>query len=90
MPFLIPSNAFLSVGLVTLAEIVEDAFASGEELAEDEVGAQELDGMAREMRALGEEVRAAVWEHGVVTTSEGERVFAYEVDGFGAPLCLSS
>lgn len=51
------------------------------------VAAAELRELTGEFRALGGEVRDAVWRYGVVTVRSGdveEQVFAYEVDGFGA------
>ena len=47
----------------------------------------EIKHLARDLKSLGEEVRTAVWAHGVVEVSRNdgarERVFAYEVDGYG-------
>ncbi|ORY90076.1 hypothetical protein BCR35DRAFT_287273 [Leucosporidium creatinivorum] len=89
LPFLIPSNAFLSVGALSLAEIIDEALdSSGEELEAEAV--KELRTMSVELSELGEEVKEAVWREGVVSVRNEERieekVFAYEVDGFGSHL----
>lgn len=86
LPFLIPSNAFLSISALSLAEIIGEALASpGNEL--EASTSKELHVIEAELRELGEEVRSAVWKEGVVTVrnEDGaeEKVFAYEVDGFG-------
>lgn len=83
-PFLIPSNAFVSVGLLGLADIISDSLATA---GSDVLSlASDLEPLEQELRSLGEEVRDAIWEHAVVTVRNGqleEKVFAYEVDGFG-------
>ena len=85
---MIPSNAFASVALTRLSVIVNCATVPDDSALEGELRL-----LSKEMQDLGDEVQAAVWEHGVVdiTNADGAResVFAYEVDGFGALLILT-
>ena len=73
-PFLIPSNFFAVVSLRQAAEMVE-TIRSGKSLAD-------------ECRALANEVESALKEYAVVNNSQGGRVYAYEVDGFGNFYCI--
>ena len=66
--YLIPSNMLASVCLGHMAELAEEVYGDGE--------------LANEAATLGREVRQAVERHAVVP-SPWERVYAYEVDGFG-------
>jgi meiotically up-regulated gene 157 (Mug157) protein len=68
-PFLIPSNHFAVVSLLQLSEMAR--VVSGDE------------GLAQECEALAQEVREALFSHGVVSHPEHGEVWAYEVDGFG-------
>ncbi|MBT8398431.1 MAG: glycoside hydrolase family 125 protein [Gemmatimonadetes bacterium] len=68
-PFLIPSNHFAVVSLLQLAEMIRDI--RGEEA------------FAQECMALAQEVREALFAHGVVPHPVHGEVWAYEVDGFG-------
>jgi hypothetical protein len=73
-PFLIPSNHFTVVSLRQLAAM---APATG------------LDaGFAQDCLALAAEVEAALKAHGVVDDGKGNKVWAYEVDGFGNSLFM--
>lgn len=87
--FLVPSNAFVSVALLQLSDVVRRATPLS-----DSRGKESLGKIFTELRDLGEEVKLAVWKHGVVevTNAEGgkDKVFAYEVDGFGTSFILPS
>lgn len=73
-PFLIPSNHFAVVSLRQLASMAE---ATG------------LDaGFAQACLALAAEVEAALNAYGLIGDSEGGKVWAYEVDGFGNTLFM--
>ena len=73
-PFLIPSNFFAVVSLRQAAEMVE-TIRSDKSLAD-------------ECRALADEVEKALNTFAVVNNSQGGRVYAYEVDGFGNFYCI--
>jgi len=73
-PFLIPSNFFAVVSLRQAAEMVE-TIRNGKSLAD-------------ECRALAGEVEQALKKFAVVNNSQGGRVYAYEVDGFGNFYCI--
>lgn len=69
-PFLVPSNLFAVEALRKLAIVASEA-AGDDELAAD-------------ARALADEVEAATRAHGtLIDPATGERLWAYEVDGFG-------
>lgn len=40
-------------------------------------------GLTQKMRDMADEIRAGIEQFGVVTAPNGQRIFAYEVDGFG-------
>jgi meiotically up-regulated gene 157 (Mug157) protein len=73
-PFLIPSNFFAVVSLRQAAEMVET-------IRNDK-------SLADECHALADEVEKALNEFAVVNNSQGGRVYAYEVDGFGNFYCI--
>jgi uncharacterized protein len=73
-PFLIPSNFFAVVSLRQAAEMVETT-------RHDKT-------LAGQCRALADEVEQALKEHAVVTTPDGNRIYAYEVDGYGNYYCI--
>ena len=69
-PFLISSNLFAVVSLRQLAEICSN---------------KGLDtSFANECTLLAEEVNTAIEKYGIVNNQEHQKVFAYEVDGFGS------
>lgn len=72
--FLIPSNFFAVVSLEQAAEMMT-------EIANDSNTADEL-------RALREEVKAALAEHAVVDHEKYGKIYAFEVDGFGNRLMM--
>ena len=69
-PFLISSNLFAVVSLRQLAEICSK---TGLDAA-----------FATECSALADEVNNAIQQYGIVNNKENQKVFAYEVDGFGS------
>ena len=70
----VPGNAFAVVACRAVARIADDVLDDPD--------------LAQSARELGAEIDAAIREHGVVETSEGGRVLAYEVDGAGAYLLM--
>jgi hypothetical protein len=72
-PFLIPSNFFVVVSLRQGAEMVE-------QLRKDS-------NLAKECRALADEVEQALHEYSIVNHPFAGKVYAYEVDAFGNYYC---
>ncbi len=72
-PYLVPANFFAVVSLRQAAEMVET-------IRED----REL---AKQCRALADEVEHALREHGVVNHPKAGRVYAFEVDAYGNFYC---
>ena len=72
-PFLIPSNFFAMVSLRQAAEMVE-------QLRQDS-------NLAKECRALADEVEQALHEYSIVNHPFAGKVYAYEVDAFGNYYC---
>ncbi|KAI0096888.1 hypothetical protein GGR51DRAFT_542538 [Nemania sp. FL0031] len=68
--FQLPANMMLSRYLEATAVIVDKLAAAPPDLA-------------RQMRDMATEIRAGIEQFGVVTAPNGQRIFAYEVDGFG-------
>ncbi|KAI5362710.1 Putative metal-independent alpha-mannosidase, six-hairpin glycosidase superfamily [Septoria linicola] len=71
--FFIPANAMIAVELKKAAAIVA---ASGK----PRVG--------EELKARGEKIEKAVWEHGIVQHKKWGAVFALEVDGYGSAIMM--
>ena len=71
--YLIPANAMMAVQLKKTAKLL------------DSVGKSRTASM---IRRRGEDLEAAVWEHGIVDHKRYGRVFAYEVDGYGSTLLM--
>ena len=72
-PFLVPSNFFAVVSLRQAAEMVEQIKNDHE--------------LAKQCRALADEVEHALHEHAIVNHPQAGRVYAYEVDAFGNYYC---
>jgi len=72
-PYLIPANFFAMVSLRQAAEMVET-------LKKDST-------LAKQCRAMADEVEAALAEHGVVNHPKAGRVYAFEVDAYGNYYC---
>lgn len=73
-PFLIPANLYAVVALKQLAEILSTALSEQK--------------LARECRALAQEITAAVNTYGKASVRRYGLVYAYEVDGFGNQLFM--
>ena len=73
-PLLIPSNYFAVVSLRQAAEMVE-------KLRNDAA-------LARQCRALADEVDAALKEYAIVNHPKSGRVLGYEVDAYGSYYCI--
>ncbi|RYP68041.1 hypothetical protein DL771_006882 [Monosporascus sp. 5C6A] len=69
--FQIPANMMLSRYLASTAEIMKRLPNKG------------AAGLAREMLDMAAEIRDAISRWGIVRSPAGDRIFAYEVDGFG-------
>ncbi len=72
-PFLVPSNFFAVVSLRQAAEMVEKL--------------QHDDGLAKQCRALADEVEQALHEYAIVDHPQAGRVYAFEVDAYGNYYC---
>ncbi|PKS06307.1 hypothetical protein jhhlp_007055 [Lomentospora prolificans] len=68
--FLVPANMMFSRYLNDTAAIMDKITKAPQ-------------GLADEMRDLATEIHDAIQEHAVITGSDGQRMYAYEVDGFG-------
>ncbi|KAI0202939.1 glycoside hydrolase family 125 protein [Astrocystis sublimbata] len=68
--FQIPANMMLARYLEATARIMEEL-------------PNAPDGLASEMRDMADGIRAGIEQYGVVTAPNGDRIYAYEVDGFG-------
>lgn len=73
-PLFVPANLFAAASLRQLSEMA-DALLHNEALA-------------RDSRALSDEVTAAVQQYGYMSGSRSEPVWAYEVDGYGSQLFM--
>lgn len=72
-PYFVPSNLFAVVSMRQAAEMVEKIRGDRE--------------LAKQCRALADEVIAALREHAVVNHPKAGKVYAFEVDGFGNHYC---
>ncbi|KAI0129016.1 hypothetical protein BJ170DRAFT_579989 [Xylariales sp. AK1849] len=73
--FLIPGNMMMARYLESNAEIMD-------QLPNAPVG------LAQEMRAMSTEIREAIKQWGIVTGPNGQKIYAYEVDGFGGRILM--
>lgn len=65
----IPGNHFLALALERLAVLLEEVVPAPEEAAR--------------ARRIAGEIRAALAEHGTIESEDGQRIWAYEIDGLG-------
>jgi meiotically up-regulated gene 157 (Mug157) protein len=70
MPFLIPANAMVVVGLRKVARLCADVLKQPER--------------AKKAQALSEKIDEAIHKHGIVAHPKLGQIFAYEVDGYGS------
>ncbi|KAJ2955337.1 hypothetical protein NQZ79_g8650 [Umbelopsis isabellina] len=80
MPFLIPANAMVSVALQDLAILLEQV-SSKDPLAV-------LPNLAERARGLGQTIRQAIFDYGIIQHPKYGPVFAYEVDGYGGQMLM--
>ncbi|KAI8074240.1 uncharacterized protein B0P05DRAFT_547837 [Gilbertella persicaria] len=80
-PYLIPSNAQLSVQLIRLANYLDTYLGN----RQDKMTYSQI---ARHARELGETIREAIYKHAVVSHSEFGDMFAFEVDCYGSHLLM--
>lgn len=73
-PFLVPSNFFAVVSLRQAATMMQEICGDAQ--------------TARELRALADEVAAALREHAVVEHAKYGRIYAFEADGFGSHVLM--
>ncbi|KAI8137803.1 hypothetical protein BJV82DRAFT_674430 [Fennellomyces sp. T-0311] len=78
-PFFIPGNAMISVGLEHAAQLVQRNNGANN---------GRLSSMATEMSKLSKEIRDAIYTHGIVDVPGYNKVFGYEVDGYGSKLII--
>ena len=74
LPFLIPANFYAVKSLEQLAEIALNIYKDSE--------------FSDKCNALANEVKNAIYEHGVVEHKKFGKIFAYEVDGFGSHILM--
>ncbi|CAO3637541.1 unnamed protein product [Mucor fragilis] len=86
-PYLIPSNAQLSVQLIKLSKHIELYLKSAHVQRESELFHVQYN-MGIRAKELGEIVRRAIYEHAVVNHPVFGQVFAFEVDCFGSQLMM--
>lgn len=80
----IPGNHFLALALDRLGELLEAVADRSQDLAADAQGlATEARSLAADARSLAAEIREALFAHGLIDGPDGERIWAYEVDGRG-------
>jgi meiotically up-regulated gene 157 (Mug157) protein len=72
-PFLVPSNFFAVVSLRQAAEMVEKIRSDHD--------------LAKQCRALADDVQKALHEHAIVNHPKAGRVYAFEVDAYGNYYC---
>lgn len=72
-PYLVPSNFFAVISLRQAAEMVETI--------------RKDTGLAKQCRALADEVEHALREHAIVEHPKAGRVYAFEVDAYGNYYC---
>ena len=65
----IPGNHFLALALERLAVLLEEVVPAPEEAAK--------------ARRIAGEIRAALEEHGTIEDADGQKIWAYEIDGLG-------
>jgi len=75
-PFLVPSNFFAMVSLRQAAEMVEQIRNDHD--------------LAKQCRALADEVEQALHEYAIVNHPKAGRVYAFEVDAFGNYYCTET
>lgn len=86
----IPGNHFLALALERLGELLDavptasQGSTAGQAETESEAKAAPGPGtLAAEARSLAAEIREALFAHGLIDGPDGERIWAYEVDGLG-------
>ncbi|KAG2207348.1 hypothetical protein INT47_006822 [Mucor saturninus] len=84
-PYLIPSNAQLSVQLIKLSKHIQVFLESKNETRSEFNMQQDIHFSSKE---LGETIRKAIYEHAVVKHAVFGEVFAFEVDCFGSQLLM--
>ncbi|KAI9476095.1 MAG: hypothetical protein EXX96DRAFT_486610 [Benjaminiella poitrasii] len=84
-PYLIPSNAQLSVQLIKLSKHIETYLVENDSKSELSVLQDQIGTRSRE---IGERVRKAIYEHAVVTHPVFGQIFAFEVDCYGSQLLM--
>jgi meiotically up-regulated gene 157 (Mug157) protein len=70
----VPGNHFFALALEHLAELLDQVAQAPEE--------------AREARTIAAEIRTALSEHALIDGPDGQRIWAYEVDGLGNHLFM--
>ena len=73
-PFLVPANLFAVAALRGLATVASEARADAD--------------LATQASGLAQELEAALHRHGQMIGPDGDKVWAYEVDGFGNALLM--
>lgn len=97
LPFLVPSNAFFVCAARRLAELMKDGVLADppESAFVDAIEQRlrvsaELESLYKELVHLSSSVDTSLKETAIVKLADGEQVYAYEVDGFGAFALRSS
>ena len=77
LPYNIPGNAMASTYLAYVADTILN------KITPDSVFFSSAQVLAGQMRKLSQQIKDAIYEHGIINTSTNGPVFAYEVNGFG-------
>lgn len=90
-PFFIPGNAQISVELAHISQMLSQIHGNNKGTGGDQqvVSNQEqLKSIADQSGQLAKEIRDAIYKYAVVDVPGFDKVFAYEVDGYGSRLMM--
>lgn len=90
-PFFIPGNAQMSVELAHISQMLSQIHGNNKGTTGDQqvVSKQEqLKAIADQSGQLAKEIRDAIYKYAVVDVPGFDKVFAYEVDGYGSRLMM--
>ncbi|CEP15683.1 hypothetical protein [Parasitella parasitica] len=79
-PYFIPGNAMLSVELGRVSHLLSESSALNT--------STKIQSLASETKRLSEEIKKAIYKHGLIDHPTHGKIFAYEVDGYGSSLIM--